>query len=320
MSQVSARVLDEAIAWQLCLDSGEANAQKQHEFRMWLAAHADHALVWRQLGGIDQHLSAAAPTPARRALLHGGAARRRGVRRISSSALGLFLATGIALALLAQQRPLGDYLADYHTAAGEQREVRLADRSQVRLNSRSALDVMFDEHERRLVLHTGEILIQTAKGNDTRPFVVETPQGRLRALGTRFLVRRTGESTELIVLRSAVAAKPVAAAQERIVRSGEQVRMERQHLSASTRAPIAADAWSRGMLVADALPLAQLIETLGEYRSGYLSLDPSLANLPISGSFPLHDTDKALAALPLSLPVRIEHVGPWWTRVLPAKE
>lgn len=55
----------------------------------------------------------------------------------------------------------------------------------MRLNSRSALDIEFDDNERRLHLRSGEILIQTAKG-DTRPFIVETEQGRLRALGTRF--------------------------------------------------------------------------------------------------------------------------------------
>jgi len=318
MSQVSARALDEAIAWQLCLDSGEASEQQRREFARWLAANPEHGLVWRRLGGIDQQLVAAAPPLARRALLQGGQ-RRRSLRRLGGNALALLLASGVALAMLAQQRPLGDYLADYRTAAGEQRDLLLTDRSQIRLNSRSALDVAFDDNERRLVLLSGEILIQTAKG-DSRPFIVETAQGRLQALGTRFLVRRDGEATELIVLQSAVAARPLSGTQERIIHSGEQVRMDGQQLSGSSPAPIGADAWSRGMLVADNMPLAQLIERIGEYRSGYLGLDPSLAGLRISGSFPLHDSDKALAALPPSLPVRIEQIGPWWTRVVPAEK
>ena len=319
MSHVSARVLDEAIAWQLCLDSGEASEQQRHDFADWLAAHPEDGLVWQRLGRIDQQLSAASAPMARRALLQSSVSRRRSLRRLGGSALGLLLATGVTLVLLAQQRPLGDYLADYHTASGEQRDLLLADRSQVRLNSRSALDIEFDDNERRLHLRSGEILVQTAKG-DTRPFIVETEQGRLRALGTRFLVRREGTATELIVLQSAVAARPLASSQERIIHSGEQVRMDSQHLSASHPAPIGADAWSRGMLVADNLPLQRLIDQLGEYRSGYLSLDPSLADLRISGSFPLHDSDKALAAVALSLPVRTEQLSPWWTRVLPAEK
>lgn len=319
MSQVSARALDEAIAWQLCLDSGEASEQQRRDFASWLAAHPEHGVAWRRLGGIDQQLSAASAPVARRALLQANVSRRRSLRRLGGSTLGLLLTAGVALALLAQQRPLGDYLADYHTASGEQRDLLLADRSQIRLNSRSALDIEFDANERRLHLRSGEILVQTAKG-DTRPFIVETDQGRLRALGTRFLVRSEGEATELVVLQSAVAARPLAGSPERIIHSGEQVRMDSQRLSDSSPAPVGADAWSRGMLVADNLPLQRLIDQLGEYRSGYLGLDPSLAGLRISGSFPLHDSDKALAALALSLPVRTERLGPWWTRVVPAEK
>ena len=66
MNRVSARTLDEAIAWQLCLDSGEASEQQRQDFARWLAAHPEHGLVWRRLGGIDQQLAAATPAPARR--------------------------------------------------------------------------------------------------------------------------------------------------------------------------------------------------------------------------------------------------------------
>ncbi|MNJ68666.1 fec operon regulator FecR [compost metagenome] len=88
-------------------------------------------------------------------------------------------------------------------------------------------------------------------------------------------------------------------------------------LGASHAAPYAADAWSRGMLVVDELPLGELIARLGEHRRGYLGLDPRLAQLRISGSFPLHDTDLALAALPPSLPVRIQRYTDWWVKVVP---
>ena len=41
MSAVSARVLDAAIEWQLCLDSGSVSAEQQHAFAAWLAAHPE---------------------------------------------------------------------------------------------------------------------------------------------------------------------------------------------------------------------------------------------------------------------------------------
>ncbi|MCO6056926.1 FecR family protein [Pseudomonas sp. MOB-449] len=318
MSRVSARALDEAIAWQLCLDSGEATELHRHEFQRWLGAHPEHAQVWQQLAGIDRQLSAASPTTARRALLRSGGIRRRNLHRIGGSAMAMVLAMGLGLVLLSQQRPLGDYLADQVTASGEHRELRLADRSVIQLNSRTALDLDFDGPQRRLYLRSGEILVKTGH-DDPRPFIVETEQGRLQPLGTRFLVRREGEATRLIVLESAVAAEPRNAPGKRVIQAGEQVLIEQQYLGPTATAPVGAEAWSRGLLVAENMPLAQLIANLGEYRSGYLGLDPALADLRISGVFPLNDSDKALAALPPSLPVRIEHFSDWWVRVVPAQ-
>lgn len=315
---VSARVLDEAIAWQLNLGAGADDGQQQ-AFARWHAAHPDNARAWAQLGGIDQQLHGAASGPARRALQRAEGEVRRRLRRLGGTTLGLLLMLGLTLGLLQQQRPLSDWLADEVTASGEQRDVELPDHTRIRLNSRSALDIVFDARERRVILRGGEVLVETAHG-DPRPFIVQTAEGDLRALGTRFLVRREPEGTRLIVLKSAVAAHPERGDEERIIGEGQQVLMRGDGLGASQPAPVAADAWSRGMLVADNLPLQRLIDQLGEYRSGYLSLDPSLADLRISGSFPLHDSDKALAAVALSLPVRTEQLSPWWTRVVPAEK
>lgn len=312
MSAVSAKVLDEAIGWQLCLGSGEASAQDRHAFNHWLAAHPEHGQVWRQLGELDQQLGVAGPAPARRTLLR----RPARPRRLGGALLGLLLSSCLLLALLGSQRPLDDYLADELTGRGEQRSLLLPDRSQLRLNSRSAVDIDFAGGERRLFLRSGEILVETAHG-DPRPFVVDTAQGRLRALGTRFLVRREGDATRLIVLQSAVAAHPLGSSNERVINAGQQVLMQRQRLGASQPAPVGAEAWSHGMLVVENQRLAELLEQLGEYRHGYLGVAPEIADLRISGSFPLHDSELALAALPPSLPVRIERHTDWWLRVVP---
>lgn len=318
MNAVSASVLDAAITWQLCLGSGETNAEQEREFALWLSAHPEHRRVWQQLQGLDGHLAAASAAPLRQALLQ--QPRRRSLKRMGGTALSLLFAGALLLGVLGQQRPLSDYLADELTGRGEQRDLWLTDRSQVRLNSASALDIDFSGSERLLHLRSGEILVQTAHGSDARPFVVVTEQGRLRALGTRFLVRREGDSTRLTVLQSAVAAQPAEAADKRIVEAGQQVLMQRRQLGASQVAPPAADAWSRGMLVVENQRLDDLLASLSEYRNGYLGVDPSIAGLRISGSFPLHDSDKALAAIALSLPVQTERLGPWWTRVVPREK
>ena len=206
-SPVRARVLDEAIAWQLLLDSGEAHPDDHRAFHRWYAAHPEHERAWEQLGGLDRHLARAANGPARNALLSGNARFKRRLRRLGGSALGLVLALGVGLGVANRYVPVRYLLADAYSATGEQRELTLPDATHVRLNSRSAIDVRFDGERRQVVLLAGEILVETAHG-DPRPFVVSSADGDMRALGTRFLVRREEPGTRLTVLQSAVAARP----------------------------------------------------------------------------------------------------------------
>lgn len=314
-ARVSAKVLDEAINWQLCLGSGEASELEKAEFHLWHAASTEHARAWGQLNGLDQHFANVSSQPARRALVRAADTGKRRLR--SGGMLGLLLAGGLALGLGQQHRPLADWLADERTAPGEQRELELPDHTRVRLNSRSALDIEFNAKQRRIFLRSGEILVQTAHG-DARPFIVATQDGELRALGTRFLVRQDASGTRLIVLQSAVAAHPAAAEGERIIGEGQQVLMAATALGAVGAAPPTADAWAHGMLVVENMRLADLLDQLGDYRQGFLSADPAVADLRISGSFPLQNTDLALAALPPSLPVQIKRRAAWWVTVGPA--
>ncbi|UVL83539.1 FecR family protein [Pseudomonas sp. B21-028] len=310
---VSASVLDAAIAWQLSLDSG--SAQEREAFARWHAADEEHARAWRQLGMLDQRFSVA-NGPARAALLQSRVSIRRRLRKVGSGLASIVAV--ISLALFAGERylPLDYWLADQRTATGEQRTLRLADGTLINLNTHSALDVRFDDRQRRIVLQEGEILVETGH-NDPRPFIVETREGSLRALGTRFLVKREDSGTRLSVLKSAVAAHPRATEQEQILREGQQALMRRDGLGPALALSPGADAWTRGMLVVDNARLEDLVRELGRYRHGYLGVEPEIADLRITGSFPLHDTDLALSALLPTLPVQIEHHTQWWVVVGP---
>ncbi|MNP59868.1 fec operon regulator FecR [compost metagenome] len=73
--------------------------------------------------------------------------------------------------------------------------------------------------------------------------------------------------------------------------------------------------WSRGVLVAEDMPLGQVIDTLRDYRYGHLSMDPALGSLRAVGTYPLLDTDRALAMLERALPVRVVRTLPWWVSI-----
>ncbi|WP_334598449.1 FecR family protein [Pseudomonas alvandae] len=310
---VSARVLDAAIAWQLSLDS--SSRQDREAFAQWHAADEEHARAWQQLGMLDQRFNVASG-PARAVLLQSRVGIRRRLRKVGSGLASLVVVVGLALFAGDRYLPLDYWLADQRTATGEQRTLRLADGTLINLNTHSALDVRFDDKQRRIVLQEGEILVETGH-NDPRPFIVETREGSMRALGTRFLVRLEDQGTRLSVLKSAVAAHPQATDEEQILREGQQVLMRRNGLGPTLALKPGADAWTRGMLVVDNARLEDLVQELGRYRRGYLGVEPQVADLRITGSFPLHDTDLALTALLPTLPVQVEHHTRWWVMVGP---
>lgn len=312
---VSAQVLDAAIAWQLSLDSG--NPVEREEFAKWHAAHEEHARAWRQLGMLDQRFSAASG-PARTALLQSREGIRRRVRKLGSGLASIVAVVGLALFAGERYLPIDYWLADERTATGEQRTLHLADGTLINLNTHSAVDVRFDEKQRLIVLQEGEILIETGHG-DARPFIVETREGSMHALGTRFLVKREDDGTRLSVLKSAVAAHPQSSPEEQILREGQQVLMRNNGLGPILALNLGADAWTRGMLVVDNARLEDLIHELGRYRRGHLGVAPEVADLRITGSFPLNDTDKALSALLPTLPVQIEQHTQWWVTVAKAE-
>lgn len=315
---VSASVLEAAIAWQLSLDSGSGSVQEREAFARWHAADEEHARAWRQLGMLDQRFSVASG-PARAALLQSRVSIRRRMRKVGSGLASIVAVIGLALFAGGRYLPLDYWLADQHTTTGEQRTLRLADGTLINLNTHSALDVRFDDKQRRIVLQEGEILVETGH-NDPRPFIVETRDGSMRALGTRFLVKREDQGTRLSVLKSAVAAHPQATDQEQILREGQQVLMRREGFGPMLALSPGVDAWTRGMLVVDNARLEDLVHELGRYRRGYLGVEPHVADLRITGSFPLHDTDLALAALLPTLPVQVEHHTRWWVVVGPRAE
>lgn len=159
---------------------------------------------------------------------HNGAVRR--MRKLGGGLASVMLACGLALFMGNRFMPVDYWLADQRTATGEQRTVRLADNTLIQLNTHSAIDVRFDATQRRVILQDGEIFIETGSHEDPRPFIVETRDGRMRALGTRFLVRREDEGTLLGVLESAVAAHAQNDDREQILREGQQMLMTRDSL------------------------------------------------------------------------------------------
>ncbi|KEY89877.1 fec operon regulator FecR [compost metagenome] len=309
--------LQEAAHWYVQLQDEAADPQVRHQWQRWLDQHGDHQAAWHYVQRVGQRF---APLQAEGAAA-GRALREHDPRRFSRrTGLKTLLVLG-ASSLLGWQAwrgaPLSSWSADLATGIGETRVTRLADGSQLWLGAQSAVDLEFSALSRVLKLRFGEILVETA-ADPRRPFFVDTAQGRMQALGTRFAVCQLGDSTRLNVYAGAVEVCTALRGERLIVQAGQQVDFSAQGISTARPAQSAGESWIQQRLNAEDMPLAQLLQTLGRYRHGHLGWHPAVAQLSVMGAFPLDDTDRALELLQAALPVRVQRVTPWWVSVEPA--
>lgn len=146
---------------------------------------------------------------------------------------------------------------------------------------------------------------------------MQTRQGNIRALGTRFTVRQHADSSEVDVLEHAVAVQGQSSGAEVIVQAGQTLRFDgRSPVSPQAGDPLRSE-WAEGRLVISDWPLDQLLTELGRYRPGLLGCDPQVAGLRLSGAYPLDDTDRALAAIARAVPVEVVSRTRYWVRLVP---
>jgi len=323
----SFRALEEAAAWFATLRSSGAGDSQRAAWRAWLAASEEHARAWCQVEQISRRFDSVQDAPgdprAAAAALRGLRARRLRRRRVLGGVAAL-AATGIGGWLSWRHEDAAElasaWMADHRSATGEIREVGLADGTRLWLNTATAVDVDFGDTRRRLVLVRGEILLDTA-ADPGRPFVVDTARGRLRALGTRFTVRELESTDRLTVHAGAVQVRPASTGGgARVVTAGREVQFTDHDIGPSRPARAAREAWADGVLLAEDITLGELASELARYRRGHLGVDPRVAELRVLGSYPLRDPDQALAMLEAILPIRVERVLPWWTRIVPAPD
>jgi transmembrane sensor len=315
-------LLEQAAEWLVRLDEDDCSEAERQTFAQWCASDPRHTRAVEQMRQVIGQFAGLQPQhhAAATAL---GSAFVRPRRRLPRNAAGLGVAI-LAVALLsASNREWRDnWLADLHTAPGEWRRERLADDTLLSLAGNSAVRLHYDNGQRRIELLHGEIRVDVAP-DPQRPFLVTTPDGSMRALGTRFIVTREDHATLLGMLHSQVLARSADGAKQLQVGAGEQVRISEHDLQRTTQLdPQTRDqAWQRRQLVVHDEPLGAVLEQLAQQQRGYWHYDAkALAHLRISAVLPLDDSARALALIEEILPVRVQRLTPWLVRVSEKKE
>lgn len=312
--------LEQAAQWYARLRDERATDADRVAWQAWLQA-PEHQAAWACIDNVSRKfdpLRGYGPPGTTAAVASGEAARRTvNARRQALKVIPGVMGLGL-FALGWRYTPLPEMMAalraDHHTGTGKRQRLVLTDGSRVWLNTRSALDVDYRRQERRLIVLDGEILVQTAQDKLRRPFYVDTVHGRLQAQGTRYSVLLGHASTRVDVFEGSMEIRTNAGRTLR-VHNGQAATFDTQQIRALAGADPMREAWVHGVVPADHIRLADLLAELGRYRHGHLGVAPEVADIRVMGVFPTDDTDRALAMLEQTLPIRVRRRLPWWTTV-----
>lgn len=305
----------DAARWYARLRSPAASQADRRAWEVWLAAAPEHQTAWREVEAVRSGIGHLPAGVAASTL--GRLQSRRMVLR--SLAIATLVAPSAWLAY--RVAPVAEWRADLRTSVGERRRLTLADGTLLTLDTSSAMDLRFDAQQRLLRLHAGRILVETAHSTTSArlaPFIVETRHGRAEALGTRFSVRTEADASCISVMHSAVRVATFAHPHEpTILHAGSRLRYDASGSHAVGAIAPSSDSWAHGSLVVVDRPLGRLAADLARYRHGHVACDPSIAQIAISGAFPLDDTDRAFDLIAAAFPVRVTRLTPLWVRLSP---
>ncbi|RKF23448.1 DUF4880 domain-containing protein [Altericroceibacterium spongiae] len=308
----NAALSDEAIAWIVHLGSGDADDRDRADFDDWCRRSPAHAAAAAEAASMLDRVGATQAAETHREL--GQAFRAPEARHLSRIPRRAVLTGGAAAAVAAGVvgssvfGPASGWIADHATGVGERRKIALNDGSTVWLNTASALSVDFSARERRLTLHDGEALFDVAS-DETRPFTVLSGEGRARAMGTVYSVRRRGAVSDVVVKEGVVDVHNGRDGGHDWARvtAGHHIAYGRDILSAAQ--PIDADSatgWVRGKLIFNRRRLAEVAQEIERYQHGkVMVLGDRLRQLQVTGVFELADMDALLRAISATTHARI---------------
>ncbi|MEM0953465.1 MAG: FecR domain-containing protein [Pseudomonadota bacterium] len=328
----NAALQDAACEWIARLQSDQVSDADREAFALWLAQRPEHRSamdamldMWSDLVVLSEYRGADLQNmDPRDTDLHGIAdspliqsanAQRTGTRSVARLQrwfpASVALAASLLLAvLLVPQWSSEPDVKQYRTAQGEQERIVLADGSTLELNTSSRVEVRYRSKQRDVLLVHGEAFF-TVAADKSRPFVVTAGATEVRALGTAFNVHLQGDTSEVTVAEGVVRVserEPPAyrAAAAELLYPNQQLQAQGGNVGKAIEViPASSLAWREGKLVADAMPLADLIRELARYHATSLLIaEPDLASTPVSGVFQLSDLDSILVALEHSVGLR----------------
>nr|WP_320166062.1 FecR family protein [uncultured Methylophaga sp.] len=305
-------VLQQASQWFAILQSETVSAEEQQKWRDWLSLDPAHQLAWEQIEAIQAGFNQAANSSSSHYVLTRTTPKRVTAKTTSIFSIAILVIVSLITLSVFTLYPVTSDKTQYTTAIGETRQITLADGTQLWLNTNSQVETQFSVDLRQINLLQGEVFISS--GSDTayqhRPLVVDTEDGRLTALGTRFNVQYDNQKTTLSVFEGAVKTEPSHQTTSTITPAGKQTLFNQQTILKDTLPvdPIK-EAWTKGILLANDMPLCEFIAEINRYQEPVIICPDELSSFRLMGSYPVNNIPRVLTAVETSLPVHIWQVN-----------
>lgn len=212
----------------------------------------------------------------------------------------------------------------YATEIGEQRTIELRDGSVVSLNTQSRIRVAYSDEGRDVYLEAGQAFFDVER-DARRPFRVHAGEAVVRAIGTKFDVRRRADSTSVAVIEGVVevhasAPRPEESISEAFVemvegavlKAGQGVVISETRITAPAPLDVSeVTAWQHRRVMFRDQALAKIIDEFALYNATpRIHLEgEALRSRRLSGVFNADDLESFVAYLESEYNVALEQNG-----------
>jgi transmembrane sensor len=277
-----------AAEW-LAREDRSLTAEERDRMELWLEQSSRHRVAYLRLKAAwrsaDRLAALKAPMPVSR--------RPDRIWLLPTAiAASLVVVLGAAAWFWRTQAPAP---RSYVTAIGQRQALRLADGTQVELDTNTRLHADLSARSRTITLDSGEAYFDVVH-DASRPFTVYAGNRRITDIGTKFSVFRDGDDVRVVVKEGLVKIEQIdqpqampllaQAGHEVIAKGGETL------LASKPGQEISNDlSWRQGVLVFNQQTLADAAEQFNRYNSRHIQVEGSARKIRIGGSFKADNVD-----------------------------
>ncbi len=315
MSAREVERMEAAAQWWARFQEAEPSEEEVTQWLTWLEVDPRNAASFEDLNNLAQRVHSTREAAPRRLqpLRVPAATGGRSMHRLAIAALLLVAVGALWLLGSASTAWMMAERSAYSTPVADQRQILLPDGSRFTLGGASAVETVFSDDRRFIRMLAGEAFFEVTADTADRQFVVDTGTATVRALGTAFNIRRSGQRVTITVTEGRVQVQRSGNALQTLavaagLRQRQSVQLGRdEQLVVEPDSPLlqvaAADsrrvlAWQEGRLEFADEPLDVVLHSVARYSNIVLQpLDPRLGRITYTGTFVPGQLDSWLGAL-----------------------